>query len=250
MQSLVLILSIFLSSFLLHFGFRFYGYTIQYAEKRSIIFTEKDARIYSPRLDAQNYSSELKKIREMCSSEICFLNLPTYFSSDEKLFVYQEESNQFQHLGKDAIKSSEELKNSVPKVLSLQEFLAKFPKARGLLQVNADRPNINIKLIPILAKDKHYSSYVICSEFGNLLRNLREQKPHWSTCASMDELTKAHMMSSIYLESLAPMPSEYYYVPEKTVNKLSEKFYEEIKRRNLFFIAPASSPVKPNFILL
>ena len=249
MQSLVLILSIFVSSFLIHFGFRFYGYTIQYAEKRSVIF-EKSAEIYSPKLDAENYASELQKLNEMCSEQKCYLNLPTYFSSDEKLFVFLEKSNQYQHLGKEDIKSSNELQTANPAVLSLKDFLIKFPNARGLLQVNADRPNINTKLIPILAENKHYSSYVICSEFGNLLRNLREQKPHWSTCASMDELTKAHMMSSIYLESLAPMPSEYYFVPQKTVHKLSEKFYEEIKRRNLFFIAPADSPVEPNFTLL
>ncbi|MEC9283543.1 MAG: hypothetical protein VX642_12570 [Bdellovibrionota bacterium] len=249
MQSLILILSIFVSSFLIHFGFRFYGYTIQYAQKRSVIFTEKDAKIYSPKLDADNYPSELEKLNSLCATKKCFLNLPTYFTSDEQLFVYQENINQYQHLGNEEIKSSDELKTAVPEVLGLRDFIVKYPNAKGLLQVNADRPNINIKLIPILAENNYYSSFVICSEFGNLLRNLREQKPHWSTCASMDELTKAHMMSSIYLESLAPMPSEYYYVPQKMINKLSKKFYEEIQRRNLFFIAPATSPVKPSFTL-
>ena len=243
MRSLALIFAILISSLMFHFGFRMYGFSVHYAEKRSEVFSSSTEIIHLS-FQKEEYKNKLDRLSQLCLEKDCYVDLSTYFSKDEKLFIYEDGSNRYQHLGNQEIKTSDEIKKDVADLLSLEDLLNKFPNVRGVLHVNANRPGIIKSLIPILAKNKSYQRFVICSEFGNIVRSVRDEKPHWNTCASMDELTKAHMMSSIYLESVSPLPSEYYYIGPKMLKRLSENLLHEIKRRNLFLISPEGSAVE------
>lgn len=238
MKSFLLLFASFAASIVVHTGLRMWGYTNYYTERRSPILQKEQNHIYQTSLTKENYFLGLSSIKSACEKD-CLLSIPTYFSSDQKLVVFDGEVNERQHLKKENIKSLDELASSLEgKLQSLKGFLALYPEAKGIIHFEANKPGIVKALVPILAENKNYKRFILCSSFGNVVRSIRKEKPHWKTCASQDEETKAHMLSSIYLESIASIPTEYFYFSELDLTRYSARLLDEIKRRTYFSIIP------------
>lgn len=238
MKSFLLIFTPIFVGLMAHTGLRIYGYTHNYSERRSPILAEVENHIYSPTLSIENYQENLKSIKEACKEE-CLLSLDTYLTKDNQLVLLSDTKNQYQHLKSKDIKSFEEIETLTKNnVLTLEKFLTDFPQAKGVIHFEANTPGIVKALTPVFSKNKRHKSFVLCSRYGNIVRTIRDSKQHWKTCASQDEETKAHILSSIFLESIAGFPTEYFFFTDIDLSRYSLRLFDEVKRRTYFSIIP------------
>lgn len=248
MQSLMLIAAVLFGFFALHSGARFYGFTYTYAEKRSEVFGSI-TELWALAFHGDDYAKSIQFLNEHCRDQDCYLDLPTYQGADSKLYLLRHANQLFQHLQSSDATTTEDPIRLQPEILSLQNFLRDYPRARGVLHINANRPGVLDEFLPHLEQGDRYKAWVLCSQFGNILRSLRERKPHWNTCASRDEVVRANMMSSIYLESISPLPSDYFYIDADLMSRLSPLLFAELRRRHIFTIGPKQGTLTPRILI-
>lgn len=237
MKSFLLISSGLMVCVIFHTIFRFWGYTKAYSERLSPLFPKQINHVFYPELSTENYSKSLEQIKEVCQPS-CLLAVDTYYTKDNKIYILSEKANRYQHLGKSEILNSEELLKRNPEALSLASFVETFPQAKGYLHIEANTPGIVRSLISTFEGAEKYKNFIFCSNYGNVVRSLRKEKPHWKTCASQDEETKAHILSSIYLESIAGLPTEHFFFSSLDLTRYSDRLYHEIARRTYFSAIP------------
>ena len=241
MKSFLLLFTTLVSCLLIHTGLRLYGYTFSYAERRSPILPQHKLSVWEPNLSSENYDTFLETIKKECKED-CLVSLKTYYTKDKRFVLYDNSDNRFRHVnGAENLSLSELQAKAGKELLLLENFLKSYPKAKGLIHIEANTPGVLKSLNPLVKEDSSYKRFILCSHFGNIVRSIREENPHWNTCASKDEKTKAHMLSAIYLESIAPLPTEYFYFSEEEKGRYTDRLQDEILRRTLFVIEPAEN---------
>jgi glycerophosphoryl diester phosphodiesterase len=121
------------------------------------------------------------------------------------------------------------------KIPSLQEFLARYPKRRMILNICDNRPGLEEKVIEVIDGQKAGDRVLLQSDQEGLLRDLREKKPEWLFGNSIVRSTQLRMLASIGLAELAPLKGDVYVTPvqQDKMDMLTEPMLHELLRRKV-----------------
>ena len=128
----------------------------------------------------------------------------------------------------------------------LEDALKKFPRNRLIVNFRGNREGM-IQAVAKSLDDAHAGDRtLIQSPEDGFLKSLREGKPEWLYGTSAAALTKFVMLSSVGLESLAPLKGDVIVIEanakEHTLERMSESLINEAHRRSMkIYAGPAAS---------
>lgn len=96
-------------------------------------------------------------------------------------------------------------------LLTLDHVLSLFPQTTFLLDVHHYEETALRKLLELINRSHAGQRILIHSVFPQILRRLREKEPRWIYFPDKSEIMKAKIMSSIFLETLMSVPSDFIF---------------------------------------
>jgi hypothetical protein len=112
--------------------------------------------------------------------------------------------------------------------MSLEDILSAFPKSSFYIEVLHPGLSDRDSLFQIIKSASAEERVILTSPFINTTKTLRTAGYKWLTGASTAEASKARVMSSLYLETVADIPSDVLIV-EKASS--SPRLLAELQRR-------------------
>lgn len=118
------------------------------------------------------------------------------------------------------------------KIPLLSEIITKFPN-RMIIEMKSDETNIEDITVQIIQDARASNRIMIGSQNGLLLARFRKLQPSWNYSASRDDVLRALMLLSIYLEPVGSWAANAFLIPEKdgAITVLSEGLIKEVQRR-------------------
>jgi len=132
--------------------------------------------------------------------------------------------------------------------MSLEEILQEFGQNPLLLWVNDNAENIDLRLKPILSQSDHRNQILIHSEFDNVVKSLKTLIPDLLYGTGVGQRIRVLMLSSMGLESVAPIDGDFVITPikERNIPSLSVEMKDEVTRRQKIFIIGPLNKVSEN----
>lgn len=225
----------------LHSGIRIYGKSNHYRVYNHPLVNNVSDLVYKSELNIQNHANEISRIKQLFQQDKnVYLDL--HFTADNKLVVFSEDQNssfEFHGHKRPTLIDFAKALSIQDEELELESFLKQnfIPYSKNnhlILNMKSYWPGINVALFKVIDSLKIDNKIIFTSEYGNTVRNGREERPYWLFANSRDEFTKANILNNIYLESVAPMDAHVWILPIKlrTLNLFSQRLVDEALRRH------------------
>lgn len=127
-----------------------------------------------------------------------------------------------------------------PNAPALADVLERFPHHRLILNIRGHNPNLIANLISIIEGANASDRILVQSPEDGFLTDMRNEKPLWLYGSSLVRVTQLIMLSSIGLQSLAPLRGDVLVVEsESVVSRLSDRAIgEAVRRGSKIFAGP------------
>ncbi len=125
-------------------------------------------------------------------------------------------------------------RSSPIKVPELQEVFVRFPNAKLLLDIHTNNAKAVDILIELIDTEFKGGDFIIVSEYDEIIRELRSNKPNWKYGVPEKEAKKMLYSSFLYLDDLFPIKSDILMLPKKygKINVLSNRVISHARKRN------------------
>lgn len=136
-------------------------------------------------------------------------------------------------------------KNNQP-ILSLEDYFIEFPLANTVINIAESDPARIFGLLEIVNKYNKSKQIIFMSNFSEPLKYLRRESPRSLFSLAKTDLVQLNLLSSIFLEPLARIKSDFVISPLFLLKKkpsLDERILQEIKRRKIKLILELDSEV-------
>ncbi|MFK8136909.1 MAG: hypothetical protein AB8E15_00990 [Bdellovibrionales bacterium] len=213
----------------------FYGLTKPHIPPKLSFFDgQKSISLRSKPHSLTNYSGNISEFIKSCTDQ-CYFYFQLYITTDDFFLLLESGQQKLAHLQGEKYKAKNQILLENPKVIGLTQALELNPEAKFIFEINSNTRDIHLKLIE--KTKKHYKNIVFHSQFGNIVRAIRSEKPHWNTSLSDDELTTGMMLTNIGLETLASIPTDILILdPVNKSYQNNPKYVAEAQRRSKYVI--------------
>lgn len=202
-------------------------------------------------LPDQNYSQASLQTAVDKIPGIAFY-LPIYITKDNHFLVSTEELAKFNTKKEHSVFYNQELQNwqdqqTKHKLLTLEKALQSFPTTKIIIDIKDNVASVNQSLIPIIEKHQASKRCIFYSRYGNIIRNLKELKPHWLLSVPGSDLPKVYLMSQLFLQEAAPIYFPItFFKTENSFSYFNQRIANEILRRKQHFLFEGSLDKIPN----
>jgi hypothetical protein len=132
--------------------------------------------------------------------------------------------------------------------LPLEEFLALYSERPVLLWVGDNVENIDLRLEPILKKQRHPQNILLHSEYDVVVKSLKKLLPEMLYGTGVGQRIRMLMLGSLWLETVSPLDGDFLIAPLKQqgVSAISIELKDEVLRRQKVFILGPLNDIAAN----
>lgn len=120
------------------------------------------------------------------------------------------------------------------RIPELKEVFVEFPKAKLLLDIHTNKPEVVGLFIGLIEKEFENGDFIVVSEYDDIIQRIRKEKPEWTFGVPEKEAKKMLYSSFVCLDWVFPIKSDVLMLPKKygNINVLSKRVMSHAKKRN------------------
>lgn len=124
-------------------------------------------------------------------------------------------------------------------VPTLREALHRYPKAWMILDIHSDTRDIHKEVMSLVDEFHAGPRVLLQSDYDVVLSAIKESRPQWLFGTGIRDLTRTQILSSIFLETVAPILGDVFVTPVEVDHHevLPERIIREVHRRGKKIIA-------------
>jgi glycerophosphoryl diester phosphodiesterase len=131
------------------------------------------------------------------------------------------------------------------KILTLDQVLERYPSTAFILDIHSNTIDIHKQVIEAVERHQADQRVLIQSDHDVILSSIKELRPMWLFGTGTRDLTRSHLLTSVFLASMAPLLGDVLIAPMQIRGHdvVQEDLIREVHRRHKkFFVSDVDDP--------